>query len=901
MTTLTGGADGPNRDGFILQIEPNNPTDLMAPLTTLCELVDRLREHGDRPALASVRSGDLRVWSSAELRERALRVAAGLANMGIGRGDIVALIAANSPAYVAILLGTVLCGATAMPLDPQHGLTELKRILDESGCRVVFLGSALAPALSSFGAARHFIIDEDEGLPSGWTSLSTAESTTLPPVAATDVALLVYTSGTTGRPKPVPLTHMNINACIDGLMAQGMIDPGDCALVPLPLHHVYPLVVGTLSPLAAGACVVFPESLTGPDLRRALQLSGATHLIGVPSLYRTAVQALTAIAKTQPAGALFLAALRLSNWSTRRTGWPVGKILFYWLRRRFAPRLRCLVSGGAALDPELHRILEALGWQVLTGYGLTETGPILAFNRQGGARVGTVGRPLDGVTLRITDPDADGVGEIEAKGLNIFSGYRGYPSVTKAAFTDDGWFRTGDLGAIDRDGYLRIVARKSEVIVLPDGKKIDPELLEAAYQETPLIRELGIFMSDGVLLAVLVPDLEKTPAGGHAQVTENLQRTITGIGASLPSYQRLGGFAVSREPLPRTPVGKIRRHLLRDLYQRLREGRGVAVESPLSPEDEALLREPIARQLWIWLQARYPGRQITLDSNPQLDLGIDSLGWIGLTLEIERTVGVAIDEPTIARVTNIRDLLSAAIASAIQRPASEAIAARGARQAISPSWAIRILRFLLIQLDRAVMRLTFSITATGAENLPSDGPYLICPNHTSYLDPLALAAALPVRIRRNLCWAGWTGILFTTPLRRLFSRIMGVLPIDPAQPARSLALVASALQAGRIVVWFPEGARSPDGTLQHFAAGTGFLVKESSVPVVPVLIAGAYEAWPVRKRWPRAAALSVTFGAAISPAELGGPATNEQEIANRLREHIATLAADRPHAAETQR
>lgn len=873
----------------------------LPPLLTLGDLVNHLREFGDTPALGHVRSGDLLIWSSPDLSGKVSRVAAALATMGIGRGDNVPLIASSSPGYVAILLGIVLCGATAMPLDPQLGPTELKRIWEENGCRVAFLEeTTLNRAMSSSGAAQVFIVGGDESSPRSWTSLLSAQPEALPPVNANDVALLVYTSGTTGTPKPVPLTHRNVTACVNGLMAGQLIRPGDRTLVPLPLHHIYPLVVGTLAPLAAGACAIFPESLTGPDLRRALQRSEATHLIGVPRLYHAAVQALTSIAKAHAAGRLFLAALRLSDRLTRRTGWPVGKICFFWLRRRFAPRLRTLVSGGAALDPELNRMLEALGWEVLTGYGLTETGPILAFNRRRESRVGTVGRPLDGVMLRISSPDPQGVGEIEAKGPNIFAGYRGNPSATRAAFTDDGWFRTGDLGAIDGDGYLRIVARKSEVIVLPGGKKIDPELLEAAYQESPVVRELGVFMSDGVLLAVLVPDLAKTGAGGHAQVIEALQRTLTGIGASLPSYQRLGGFAVSREPLSRTPVGKIRRHLLPDLYRRLREGRPVAAESALSPQDEALLRDPGARKLWTWLQARYPGRQITLDSNPQLDLGIDSLGWIGLTLEIERAVGVTIDEPTIAHVASIRDLLSAAIASASRRTASEDLAVTAGRLAMSPPWIIRVMRALLIQLDRAVMRLAFSLRVTGAAELPAAGPYLICPNHASFLDPFAMAAALPLRLHRNLCWGGWTGILFTTSWRRLFSRLFGILPIDPAQPARSIALVIAALQAGKSVVWFPEGARSPDGTLQHFPAGTGYILKETSVTVVPVFIAGAYEAWPIHRRWPRPGTLSVTFGKALNPAELNVPFDSERAIVNRLREYIVTLGSNVLQSAESQ-
>jgi long-chain acyl-CoA synthetase len=270
----------------------------------------------------------------------------------------------------------------------------------------------------------------------------------------------------------------------------------------------------------------------------------------------------------------------LARWIERHSGWKAGKLLFVWLRARFAPRLRILVSGGAALDPDLHRTLAALGWEVLTGYGLTETGPILAFNRLRETRIGTVGRALDGVALRIANPDADGVGEIEAQGPNVFFGYRGNPSATEAAFTSDGWFRTGDLGAIDSNGYLRIVARKSEVIVLPDGKKVDPELLEAAYQEHPAVRELGIFMQDGGLCAVLVPELSQLGAHGHAQVREEVQRIVAGIAALRPSYQRLAGLAISRTPLPRTPVGKIRRHLLPNLYRALREGRAAPPKHP---------------------------------------------------------------------------------------------------------------------------------------------------------------------------------------------------------------------------------------------------------------------------------------------------------------------------------
>ena len=478
--------------------------------------------------------------------------------------------------------------------------------------------------------------------------------TKLPNIEADDVASVLYTSGTTGTPKSVPLTHRNFQSNVTAMVTENPLGAEDRILLPLPLHHAYPFTVGLLGAIASGATLVFPAGISGPQIANAIREAKATVLIGVPRLYTALVDGISNTVASHGAAAVttFKYLLNFSIWLRRTTGKRIGRVLFRRLHARLGPDLRLLCSGGARLDPGLELKLEALGWQVLTGYGLTETAPILTINPPGKSRLDSAGLPVPGVELR-----CDGVGaEILVRGPNVFAGYRNNPEATRDAFTSDGWFRTGDLGFVDRDGYLHITGRAKEVIVLSDGKNVNPEDVETAYLEGAFIREFAVLEQDQALAALVVPDDDAVRKYGAAREEDLLREEIEAISRRLPSYKRVATYRVTRTRLPRNNLGKLRRHLLPNIYAAAVTGSDRVSE--LTEDDRRLLAVEPAKSVWHWLQIRFHGKHLTLETSPQFDLHVDSLEWVALTLEIQEHFGIALDEATIGRVVTLRDLLN---------------------------------------------------------------------------------------------------------------------------------------------------------------------------------------------------------------------------------------------------
>jgi len=458
----------------------------------------------------------------------------------------------------------------------------------------------------------------------------------LPTLGASEPTALLYTSGTTGTPKGFTLSHANILHNVEALAAENLVREGDRVLMPLPLHHAYPFIVGLLLPLRCGAQIVLPGAARGPDLLKALTVGRATAMIAVPAIYRALVQAIERrIAQRGVlARAGFRALLGLSVWIRRATGRRLGRRLFAPLHRQLAPDLKLMASGGAHLDDKVAWTLEGLGWSCFGGYGLAETASIFTGNLPGRQVIGSDGRPLPGAELRIADPDETGVGEIQLKGPSVFSGYRNNEAANREAFTADGWFRTGDLGRLDAAGYLYVTGRVKEMIVLAGGKNVFPEEVEAHFERAPCLREVAVLEHEGRLVALVVPDFPAIAESSSRRVEDVVRVTLSELAHQLPSFQRPAGFAIVREPLPRTRLGKLRRHLLPSIYELARAGREKRVRSALLPEDLELLSRPPATDIWRWLEQRYPGRPLALDDSLDLDLGIDSLEWINFSLEL---------------------------------------------------------------------------------------------------------------------------------------------------------------------------------------------------------------------------------------------------------------------------
>ncbi len=527
------------------------------------------------------------------------------------------------------------CGAVVAPLDSQLPVETLGAILAHGELRGAFTTAELAPRFDQaapppgFRAFGSMLLDAPEDDPRSWRARFSNRDAELPRVAPGDEAALFYTSGTTGEPKGAPLTHANLAFQQNALAKAGLVARPDVVLLPLPLHHVYPFVIALFTPFALGLTTVLPQELTGPKLVEAIRGEAVTVIAGVPRLYEALFSGVRSQAEGRSAlaGRAFRALLALSRASRKATGKSLGRLFFRPLHERFGGGLRVLASGGSALDPELAANLESLGWRIAIGYGLTETSPILTLNPPGG-RAGSVGRALEGVELRVAPvaavdadvaPDHAGLGEVQARGPGVFAGYRGLPDKTREAFTADGWFRTGDLGRLDDAGWLWLGGRLSTMIVTPGGKNVHPEAVEKRFDAHPHIAEAGLLQKDG----------------------------------------RLVDYALSRQPLERTRLGKIRRPQLAQRYDQCKllgasGGEGGPGPVPIEEMDEAdrvLLDDPASAAVWKLLARRFPDRRLAPETSPQLDLGVDSMGWLELSMDIRDKAGVELGEAAIARIS----------------------------------------------------------------------------------------------------------------------------------------------------------------------------------------------------------------------------------------------------------
>lgn len=912
--------------------EEDMPDKQTSDIGTLVSLVDRFDHFGDRPAAIRFTPDGSETWSYSRLNREVSRLAGGLSEAGVEEKEPLAVMAEPSPEWMVAGLAILRVGGVLVPIDSQMPDRDLTRVFEDSGVRRIFTTERVARRLKEIKGAQHLeVILLDAGAEQAkeagyrdWKSLRADGLGSVRSLDDKDTAILFYTSGTTGPPKGVPLSHRNILFQIETIEKTGLVNKEDRMLLPLPLHHVYPLVCGMLTPLALGVAILFPHALTGEGITRALSEGKGSVILGVPRLYRALLEGVRGKLGGGVGTGLFNGALGLSR-AGNRSHVPVGKPLFRPIRNKMGPKVRLLASGGSPLDPQLAENLEALGWPVAVGYGLTETSPLLTMKWPGEGRHESVGRPIEGVELKI-DPSAlpqserkaqeEGKtkhqrGEVLARGPNVFSGYHNLPDKTKESLVD-GWFRTGDLGYIDDEGYLYLGGRASSMIVLEGGENINPEELEAAYSECDEVAEIGILEDEGKLAALVAPDraVLREESGERIRniVYEALKKQATG----LPSYKKLSHIEITRQSLPATRLGKIKRHILHERYRKAKEGEEEAKQAgavpieELSSEDRVLLEDPRARKLWDILARRFPDRRLAPESNLALDLGIDSLAWVELSLTFEERVGISITEELIGRVETVRDLLEETVSAERAEGAESREPLKNPEKVLSEKerrWATRrtatgiCVAAALYGMLRTILKLRCQVEARGLENLPDKGPYILAPNHTSFIDAPVLAIASGYHRAKEYFWAGRQGILFRNMIRRRLSRACQVVPIDPKRgPISSLAVSAMVMKRRFPLVWFPEGRISKDGRLQEFQPGIGLIIDYYEPLVVPVFIEGTFEAMPLGKKFPRARKITVHFGKPIDAEKLKADARKLEEgemherITKVLHEAVKDLA-----------
>ena len=876
---------------------------------TLRRLVRGLSDQAGAPAVIGFESGEAETVSFDDLSGRIARRKAELLGRGIGKGDRVAIVAGNGVRWIELCLGVVDAGAVAVPVDAGLDEKTLAHVLSDSDPALAFVDDPRRERVETVLEGGPAVLSIEKTPETNGTDRAEA-----PHLGPEDVALLFYTSGTTGPPKGVPLTHENILFELDRLLEMELMRRGERLLLPLPLHHVYPFVVGLLAALAYGVGVVFPRSLTGPDMQTAMQEGGVNAIIGVPRLYETLVDGIRRQAAQggwlarHSYGAMAGASLQ----AHRKLHVPLGRLLMRPARRRVAPDLRLLVSGGAALSEDLAWRLDSFGWTVATGYGLTETSPMLTVLPPGDRHFASAGKAVDGVELKIAPEDdrnsgdAEG-GEILARGPNVFHGYRDLPDKTDEAFTEDGWYRTEDRGRIDGEGYLHILGRSSLLVVTEAGENISLEELEKSYETHPLIREIGILMHDGRLSAVIVPDAAEMRNRGAGDTGEAVEEAVREHASDLPDYKRILDVETAGDGLQRTLIGKIRRGKLEEKFLAQREGRETGEIGPvpvdeMSKDDRALLRDSSAEDVWQMLGERFETVRLTPDSSMAVDLGVDSLEWIDLTLDIRDRTGIELEEEQTAEIETVRDLLK------VVRDASETAAETSGdvlenpnkfisdeeRAWLRPRGRVELaLAWALYWINRGLMRAIFRLSVEGLDNLRKGDQVAVLPNHTSYLDGFVIMAALPFDFLRHASVAGSAELAFRTPVHRAVMRLSGALPIQGNRAAlSSLALPLMKLRQGSHLVWFPEGRRSRHGELLSVRPGIGMLLAREPVTVIPTIIDGAHEAMPLGQTVPRPRQITVRFGKPASVDELssrGGGEEPRERIAHAIGEELARL------------
>jgi len=535
-------------------------TEGLAFMTLRSLLEQAVQAHGDRIALRFKIGEAWQTRTYTELFEHVQRVANFLGSLGLKSGERVALLLPNCPEWPEIYFGITSLGLIAVPMDAKLREQEIAFILQDSGARVVFCGEACVKTLTGLRAQlpelKIVMVSGTAVPPSGVLPYEACFATAAAADAyghalpqTDDLASLIYTSGTTGQVKGVMLTHGNFISNVTAIRQVIAIYPEDNFLLVLPLHHAFAFTGNLLVPLASGSAISFVESITsfGDDLRA----TQPTALIGVPLLFEKMYRRVQENLQANPFGKLLLK-MGLLGLIRRR------------IRERFGGKLRVMITGGAPCDAELLRAFTDLGLPLLEGYGLTETAPVLTLSSLERPKPGSVGPVLPNVEVRLFDINAEGVGEVAARGPNIMRGYYNQPEATAAAFRD-GWFRTGDLGKIDAEGYLTITGRKKCLIVNREGKNINPEEVEAQVLKSPLIkealalgyRESGERVGEHVGLIVVPSDAMLADTEAERKIRADLKRVLRAIA----DYKHPRHIVIRREKFEKTSTAKIKRFL----------------------------------------------------------------------------------------------------------------------------------------------------------------------------------------------------------------------------------------------------------------------------------------------------------------------------------------------------
>lgn len=814
-------------------------------METLLDLFATFAGHGEKTALVYRSGVRRRTCSYRELHDLALRMNGWLARQGVGEGDRVVIWAPNSPWWVAAFWGVMARGGVAVPVDFMSGRDRAETIAALAEARLVIQSRDKPERLVGYPS---ILVEElphllEDILP---------EAAGPPPSPAT-TAQLIYTSGTTGNPKGVILTHGNLMANLRQVNDfLPIVTEQFFFLSLLPLSHMFEQMGGLFTPLAHGSAIVYLRTLKPAAIMEALGEEDIFAVVAVPRLLQLLQNSITRELASKGMEGLFAALQGVAG----RHGQPFRKRLFWPIHRKFGRHFTMFVSGGAPLDPDTFRFWQNTGFTVIEGYGLTECAPVLTANTLERQVAGSVGRALPGVELKLEG------NEILVRGENVFPGYYRNEAATREAFTPDGWFRTGDLGEVDAEGFLHIKGRQKEVIVTGSGINVYPDELEALLNRAPGVREgcvVGVDRGGGEEVhAVLILD-------GSGRDPEEIVREVND---RLDPLHRITGYSLWPDAeFPKTTTLKVRKFMVRSRLaaQEAGEGAPVAVDR---------LAAIIAQ-----VTGASPG-DVGEGAFLVANLGLTSIGRLELVNYLEQEFRLDLDDDLIGPQTRVADLRTIV--------ESRARLAAGDRYRLWQNGRLgRFLRRMFDLLVHAPLLFCFVRLRHERDGHLSglSGPVLFAANHVSYLDQPVIMFSLPSAIRYRTATAVWAEFFFQNfrnLAQRLWKRFayeygtvaLNLFPLPQSRGFRgSLRHMGRLVDRGINLLVFPEGERTQTDRMLPFQLGLGLMVDELDIPVVPVRIRGLERVFPRGAIFPRRGEVTVTFGEPLSfrgegPAEV---------------------------------
>ena len=770
-------------------------------------VLDIVRNFKEYEKVAMVNKTGYRTFRTtyAQLFEKVAKTAALLEKLHIKKGDKLILWGYNCPEWATVFLAAASKGVIIVPIDNMALPEHVKRIHEIVSAKLVVHSEyKLLPGMR----VSELLLENLDKLTENILPAELAAHT----VDENDTLEIVFTSGTTGSPKGVILSHKNLMHNIAAIKNCVKVKSDQTFLSLLPLSHLLEQTPGFLAPLSSSCTIVYLRGLRPSLIFKALAEEKVTNIVAVPRLLRLFADEITREAEAKKISGLFRKLLRF------KLPPALKKKLFWPVHRKFGGSFRYFIIGGAPFQAELEQFWESLGFMVVQGYGLTECAPVLACNTPFRKKQGSVGQPLPGVELKFGRD-----GEIYARGGNITEGYYNDPAKTKESFSD-GWFKTGDLGFADKEGYVFLKGRKKDMIVTSGGENVYPDDIEQALLEDKNVK-------DACVIGVPTRQGEEVHAELLLKTKAEPRLIVEKANKLLNQAQQIMSYSLWHAPdFPRTSTLKIKKHVVLEAVLKRKKPHSGAGQQPQS-------------RLYSIISKIGGNNKAALkpDAKLGIDLKLTSVNRVEIVSMIEQEFNLDINEEEITGETTLSEL------EVMIEKREKTLKRRMFRTWLLwlPVRAIRMAYNLAIT-DNFI-RIFCWRKVTGAENLKNlKEPAIFIANHVGYFDAPNVLMSLPFSIRGKTAVAAWQEY-FDIPKNQILKKLLyqfyyeyasllvNIFPFPKKKGfKRNIEYSGELLDKGWNILFFPEGEHSKTGKLQPFRAGIGWLAKEMRCPIVPI-------------------------------------------------------------------